>query len=193
MSYLIIGLVLFLGIHSVRMVAGDWREARVAALGAVAWKGISALISLAGIALIVWGYDLARGAPVDLWQPAPWARHLAGILTLLAFLLLVSAFVPGSWIRSLAGGHPMVIAVMIWSTGHLFANGRLTDLLLFGGFLAWSVFAWRSLRRRDRASGTTAQRGSPVNDIVTLLVGLTLWYLFALHLHRILFGVPPFG
>lgn len=193
MTYLLIGLVLFLGVHSVRIIADDWRNARVAALGVGPWKVAHALVSLAGLVLIVWGYEAARAAPVDLWQPASWARHLAGLLTLVAFLLMTAAYVPGSLLRSAVGGHPMVLAVMIWAFGHLLANGRLVDLLLFGGFLLWAVFAWISLRRRDRASGTTCERGSAVNDIVTVLVGVTLWYLFALHLHRILFGVPPFG
>lgn len=48
MSVLIIGLLIFLGAHSVRIFAEDWRGERVARLGLYGWKGLYALVSLVG-------------------------------------------------------------------------------------------------------------------------------------------------
>ena len=51
MGMLILGLVLFLGVHSTRIVADGWRTAMRARLGGGAWKGLYALLSIAGFAL----------------------------------------------------------------------------------------------------------------------------------------------
>ncbi|MCC7059924.1 MAG: hypothetical protein IT508_06795, partial [Burkholderiaceae bacterium] len=124
MSLLLLGLVIFLGVHSVRIVADDWRNARVAALGLGAWKGLYTLVSLIGLALVVWGFGLARTDSPALWHPAGWTRHLASLLTWLAFVLIVAAYVPRSRLRA-AVGHPMLTGVILWALAHLFANGRL--------------------------------------------------------------------
>ena len=192
MVYLVMGLVFFLGIHTLRIVANDWRDARVASLGLLTWKGIYGAISLAGLALIVWGFGMARGGSLALWQPATWSHHAAGLLTLVAFTLMVASYVPSSRIKGLVG-HPMVAGLMVWSVGHLVANGRLIDLVLFGTLLVWAVIEFASLRRRDKASGVTRDRGSWVNDLVTVIIAIVLWYIFALHLHYSLIGVAPFG
>lgn len=192
MLYLILGLILFLGIHSLRIFADDWRTRRVAALGAGVWKVIFALISIAGIALIAHGFGIARLNPVPLWQGAKWARDVAGLFTLVAFVLIVAAYVPNSRIRGMFG-HPMVIGVKVWALGHLLANGNLNDLILFGAILAWAVIDYRSLRQRDRAAGTARDAGSWANDIITIPVAIVAWYVFALYMHRILIGVAPFG
>jgi uncharacterized membrane protein len=108
MTALILGLVIFLGVHSVRIVAEPWRTRMRARLGEGAWKGLYSLLSLLGFGLIVWGYGLARQQPVSLWAPMPWARHLASLLTLLAFVLLVAAYVPGNSIKARLH-HPMTL------------------------------------------------------------------------------------
>lgn len=192
MFYLILGLLVFLGVHSIRIFADDLRTRRIAALGLPKWKAIFALLSLAGLALMVYGFGIARMTPVALWQGAKWARDAAGLLTLVAFVLIVSAYVPNSRIRGLVG-HPMIIGVKIWALGHLLANGNLNDLLLFGSILAWAVMDYRSLRQRDRAAGTTRDPGSWANDIITIPVAVVAWYVFALYMHRVLIGVAPFG
>ncbi len=192
MSYLVLGLLFFLGIHTLRIVADDWRDARVATLGLMTWKGIYAAVSLAGLALIVWGFAMSRGTSVDLWQPATWSHHAAGLLTLVAFLLIVASYVPSSRIKGLVG-HPMVAGLMVWSVGHLIANGRLADLVLFGTLLVWAIAEFVSLRKRDKASGVTQDPGSWSCDIVTVIIAVVFWYIFALHLHYALIGVAPFG
>ena len=143
MTYLILGLIVFLGVHSVRIVADGWRAAQLKRLGEGAWKGVYSLLSLAGFGLIVWGYAQARQEPVALWTAPVAMRHVAALLTLIAFVLLVSAYVPRNSIKSVLH-HPMVLAVKVWAFAHLLANGTLADLVLFGAFLAWAVASYAS-------------------------------------------------
>ncbi len=192
MTWLILGLALFLGVHSVRIVADGWRAATLARVGEGVWKGLYALASLAGFALIVWGYDEARMAPVDLWFPPLWTRHLAALLTLPAFVLLVAAYVPGNHLKA-ALGHPMLAGTKLWALAHLASNGRLADLLLFGGFLVWSALCFRAARRRDRAAGLARPAASGARTALAIAAGVIAWAAFALYLHGALIGVRPFG
>lgn len=192
MTLLILGLLLFLGVHSVRIVAEDWRSRRVAAWGLNGWKGLVSVASIAGFALIVWGYGAARGAPVVLYVPPVWTKHVAALLTIPAFILVVAAYVPGTRIKR-AVGHPMVAGVKSWAFAHLLANGNLADVVLFGGFLAWAVADYLSARRRDRAAGVVYIVGPVSRDIAAVVIGLVAWAVFAFWLHGLLIGVRPFG
>ena len=190
--YLILGLVLFLGVHSVRIFANDWRTAQVARMGELPWKGVYSLFSIAGLALIVWGYGLARVEPVVLWLPPAWTRHLAALLTVPAFILLVAAYLPGSHIKAKIG-HPMVAGVKIWALAHLLANGNLADAILFGTFLVWAVASFASARRRDRSAGRSHVAQGWSRDAAVAGIGLLAWIGFALWGHVWLIGVKPFG
>jgi uncharacterized membrane protein len=193
MGMLILGLVLFLGVHSVRIVAEDWRARQRARLGENAWKGLYSLISIAGFVLIVWGYGLARQQPVVLWQPLPtFVRHIASLLTLLAFVLLVAAYVPRNGIKARLH-HPMVLGVKSWAFAHLIANHTLADLLLFGGFLVWAALSFRAARRRDAAQGTVYPAGTLVGTLLTVVIGVALWLGFALWAHGAWIGIEPFA
>jgi len=192
MTMLILGLILFLGTHSVRIFAEDWRGRQIARLGEQRWKGIHSLVSLAGFALLVWGYGLARAEPVLLWSPPVWTRHLAALLTLPAFILLVAAYVPGTRIKA-AVKHPMVAGVKVWAFSHLIANGTLADVLLFGSFMVWAVVDYRSAKARDRAAGIRYVAGPVSRDVLAVVIGLVAWAAFALWLHGLLIGVRPFG
>lgn len=192
MTALIAGLIVFLGVHSVRIVADDWRSAQIARRGLGPWKGWYSLASALGLALIVWGFGQARLAPVSLWPPLPWARHLAALLMLAAFVLLVAAYVPGNRIRARLH-HPMLLGVKAWALAHLLANHTLADLLLFGGFLLWAVADFRAARLRDRADGTVYLAGHAGRTAVALLLGVAGWAVFAFWAHAALFGVRPFG
>ena len=192
MTLMLVGLVLFLGVHSVRIFADDWRTRRIAAMGPGAWKGIYALLSLAGLVLVTQGYGAARQAPVELWSPPVWSRHLASLLTLAAFVLVAAAYVPRNRIRA-AVGHPMVAGVKAWAVAHLLANGTLADVVLFGAFLAWAVLDFRAARRRDREAGSVPRQGGPAGDALVVAVGLAGWAAFAFWLHGALIGVRPFG
>lgn len=192
MTWLILGLVIFLGTHSVRIFADGWRSARIAAMGLNAWKGAYTIASLVGFALIVWGYGAARADPVVLYSPPLWTRHLAALLTVPAFVLLAAAYVPGTRIKR-AVGHPMVASVKVWAFAHLIANGTLADVVLFGAFLVWSIVDYLSARRRDRAAGVVYVVGPVTRDVTAVVVGLVAWAVFALWLHGPLIGVRPFG
>ena len=200
MLLLILGLLIFLAPHSVRILADDWRSAQVARIGLPAWKGLYSVVSIVGLVLIVWGYGMARTAPIEVWNPPVFTRHLASLFTLAAFVLLVAAYVPRNRIKA-AIGHPMVAGVKLWAFAHLLANGTVADLLLFGSFLVWAIFDFRAARRRDRAAAAGAAHGgasdgappSLAADVVVILVGIGAWALFAFQLHGWLFGVRPFG
>ncbi|ABN87604.1 NnrU protein [Burkholderia pseudomallei 668] len=192
MLVLILGLVIFLGTHSIRLVAGDWRAAQIATLGEPRWKGIYALASVIGFALIVWGYGLARADTASLWFPPLGIRHLTGLLTAIAFVLLVAAYVPGTRIKALVG-HPMLAGVMVWAGAHLLANGTLHAELLFAAFFVWAFADFIASRARDRRDGVRYPAGSLARDGVAIAVGLLVWALFAFVLHGWLIGVRPFA
>jgi len=188
---LILGLVIFLGVHSVRVVGDGWRAAQIARLGEPLWKGVYSLAAAVGLALIIWGYHLMQAHPLVLWTPPSWLRYLGALLTVPAFVLLAAAYVSGNRIKA-AVGHPMVAGVKLWAFAHLLANGTLAALLLFGAFLAWAVADFASARRRDRAAGTRYPVGSAPRDVVVVMVGSLAWALFAFLLHGWLIGVRPF-
>lgn len=192
MAILILGLVLFLGVHSVRIVADDWRTGMRSRLGEGAWKGVYTLISLAGFGLIVWGYGLARQDPVVLWVPPVAMRHLASLLTLAAFVLLAAAYVPRNAFKAKLH-HPMVLAVKVWALAHLLSNGNLADVLLFGSFLLWAVPGFRAARQRDRAQNTRYAAGTLAGTVATVVVGGVAWAAFAFWAHLLLIGVSPMG
>jgi uncharacterized membrane protein len=190
MLVLIVGLVLFLGVHSVRIVADGWRSRQIARLGAGGWKGLYTAVSLVGFAAIVWGYGLSRSAAVVVWTPPPWAYHLTIALTLPALILIVAANVPGNHFKAWLG-HPMLAGTKLWAAAHLASNGRLGDMVLFGAFLIWAIAAFVNARRRDRLAGVTYGRGTLTGTVLTLVVGAALYAAFALWLHRWLIGVDP--
>ena len=192
MAVLLLGLVLFLGVHSVRIFAEGWRRKTIATRGAGAFKGLYSVLSLAGFVLIVWGYGLARQSPVVLWTPPRGMNHLAALLMLGAFVLLVATYVPRNAIKARLH-HPMVLAVKLWALAHLLANGTLADVLLFGAFLVWAVLSFRAARQRDRAGNVQYPAGTMAGTAATVVVGLVLYAVFAMWAHGLLFGVRPFG
>jgi uncharacterized membrane protein len=161
-------------------------------MGLNAWKGVYSIVSIAGFVLIVWGYGVARGAPVIVYSPPVWTKHLAALLTIPAFILLAAAYVPGTRIKR-AVGHPMVAGVKAWAFAHLLANGTLADVVLFGSFLVWAIADYIAARRRDRAAGTVYVVGPITRDVAAVVIGLLAWAAFAFWLHTVLIGVRPFG
>jgi len=188
MSLLVLGLILFLGVHSVSIVARPWRDATMARLGEGPWKGLYSLVSLVGFVLIIYGYGLARQSPVVLYTPPMALRHVAMLLMLPVFVLLLAAYLPGRIQR--AAKHPMLLATKFWALAHLLANGMLADVLLFGGFLAWAVADRIAVKRRP---AKVYAQGSTVNDVLAVLGGLVIYGVFVLWAHAWLFGVNPMG
>lgn len=191
MTILILGLLLFLGAHSVRIFADPWRTQMRARLGENGWKGVYSLISIAGFALIIWGYSLARQAPVVVWVPPMGMRHLAALLTLFSFIFITAAYVPRNGIKAKLH-HPMVLGVKVWALAHLLANGNLADIVLFGSFLLWAVLNFRAARRRDRHTGAVYPAGTVSGTVITTVAGIAAWAAFAFWLHAKLIGVHPF-
>ena len=190
MSTLIVGLCIFLGTHSIAIVAPDWRASLRARLGEWAWKGVYALLSLIGLVLIVRGFAAARLAPVVLYVPPSWMRHVAFLFMLPVFPLLLAAYLPGR-IRD-ATKHPMLVAVKSWAFAHLLVNGRLADAVLFGAFLVWAVADRISLKRRAPQAPRIAPPGR-WNDWLAVVLGLGLYVFFVAWAHVRLFGVSPLG
>jgi uncharacterized membrane protein len=192
MSLLIVGLVLFLGVHSVRIVADGWRSQMLVRLGEGAWKGLYSVVSLVGLVLVVWGYGLARQEPVVLWNPPVAMRHAASLVTLVAFILLAAAYVPRNALKAKLH-HPMVLGVKAWALAHLISNGNLADVLLFGAFLLWAVLDFRAARQRDRALGTSYPSGTLAGTGIAVVLGLVAWAAFAFWAHALLIGISPMG
>jgi uncharacterized membrane protein len=189
MWLLIVGLVLFLGVHSVAIVSPTLRARTIRRLGEGAWKGMYALVSLIGFVLICYGFGVARQAPLILYSPPIWLRHVALILMVPVFPLLVAAYLPGR-IKT-AAKHPMLAAVKFWALAHLLANGTLADVVLFGGFLAWAVVDRISLKRRSTPQAPRTAPPGPWNDVIAVVLGLAIYALLIGWAHARLFGVSP--
>lgn len=189
MDFLIAGLVLFLGVHSIGIVSPTFRARTIHRLGERAWKGFYALTSLAGFVLICVGFAQARQAPVVLYSPPTWLRHVTFLFMLPVFPLLIAAYLPGR-IKT-AAKHPMLAAIKFWAFAHLLANGTLADVLLFGGFLAWAVADRISMKRRSAPQVLRTAPPGRWNDAIAVVLGLAIYALFIGWAHVRLFGVSP--
>jgi uncharacterized membrane protein len=189
MIYLVIGLLLFLGVHSVAIVAPAWRDGMVARLGDATWKALFTVAAVIGFVLLVHGYGLARADPQVLYTTPPFMRHVASLLMLPVFPLLLAAYLPGR-IKA-AVKHPMLTATKAWALAHLLVNGTTADVLLFGGFLAWAVADRIAAGKRTVSRRTPASPPSRWNDLVAVVGGLVLYVVFVAWAHERLFGVVP--
>jgi uncharacterized membrane protein len=202
MALLILGLVLFLGAHSTRIFAENWRQAILERLGEKAYKGVYTLVSLLGFGLMVFGFDQVRWDSPLLWAPPVWVKHAAALLMLLSLVLLASAYTPRNAIKAKLH-HPMVLSVKVWALAHLLANPRLADVVLFGAFLLWSVLNFRAARQRDRLAAASEQAGEgsaalqPEISISATWravgIGVVVWAFLLSRGHTWLFGVSPIG
>ena len=192
MSILVAGLVLFLGVHSIRIVADDWRTAQIARLGERPWKLGYTVVSLVGFGLIIWGFGLARASTGMVWSPPAWTSPVAAALLLPAFVLIVAGNMPGTKMKA-ALGHPMLFGTAVWAFAHLIGNGRLAGVVLFASFLVWAVIAFIAARRRDAAAGVAYPAGSGARDAIAVVIGVAAWAVFGFWLHGPLIGLRPFA
>ena len=192
MLLMVIGLVIFLGIHSTRIVASGLRDQMVARIGLNAWKGIYGVISIIGFVVLIYGYRQARLNPVVIWSPPVMLQHLNALFTLVAFILVTAAYVPNNKLKS-RFHHPMLLGTKAWAVGHLLANGTLHDIILFAVFLLWAVAAYVTDKRRDRANGTVYPPGTAAMTALTVVIGAIAWAVFAFWLHMAWIGVSPFA
>ena len=200
MAWLILGLVLFVGSHSVRIFADDWRSRTIEAWGEKAFKGLYAVLSLVGFYALIVGYAEVRMQPIVIWQPPIATRHISVLLMLFASILMVAAYIPGNHLK-LRMGHPMVLSVKVWALAHLLSNGNLADLVLFGTFLVWSVLNFKSARARDRIKAAAqtmdeslqAPKAKLSATLITLVGGALLWAGITFYLHALVVGISPMG
>ncbi len=200
MAWLILGLVLFVGSHSVRIFADDWRSRTIEAWGEKAFKGLYAVLSLVGFYALIVGYAEVRMQPIVIWQPPIATRHISVLLMLFASILMVAAYIPGNHLK-LRMGHPMVLSVKVWALAHLLSNGNLADLVLFGTFLVWSVLNFKSARARDRIKAAAqtmdealqAPKAKLSATLMTLVGGALLWAGITFYLHALVVGISPMG
>jgi uncharacterized membrane protein len=191
MFLLIIGLILFLGLHLIRVVAPGVRASMVARLGLNGWKGIYSVIAILSVALVAYGYSVAP--VVNVWFPPMGMNHLTVTLMLFATICLVAGFLPAGQIVAKTK-HPMVLAIKIWALAHLVSNGDLRSIVLFAAFLAWGVILRISLKRRERAGDVTFRPFAGTKyDLYAVVLGVVVWGAITFYLHKELIGVAPLG
>lgn len=190
MLVLIIGLVLFLGAHSVRVFAEGFRDNVISRHGEGPWKGLYSLVSIIGFVLIIWGYAMARPDSTVLFEPPLWLKDIAILLNLVAFILFAAYLVPAGRMKARLG-HPMLLSVKVWAFAHLLSNGSVAELVLFGAFLAWAILDFAASRRRDRAAGTVRVAGPVRNDAIAVVVGVLIWAAILWRVHDWVIGVSP--
>lgn len=190
MPVLILGLIVFLGLHSIRIVADDWRVRQIERIDLNRWKAFYSIVAIIGFVLICVGFGMARQHPVLLYVPPLWLRHLNSLFMLIALILFAAARVPNNHIKAKLG-HPQVVAVKTWAFGHLLATGMLHDVVLFAPFLLWAIVLFQVSRKRDRRNGTTYPPGTVKGTALAFAAGIAIWALFAFWLHTLLIGVNP--
>ncbi len=189
MAILILGIILFLGMHLIRVVAPDFRSRMVDKFGENGWKGIYSLLSIISLVVLIYGWAISP--TINLWFPPTGMSHLTVTLMLLSMICLAAAELPAGHIATKTK-HPMILGVKIWAFGHLLANGDLASLLLFGSFLAWGVILRIALKRGERAGILTLRPFvSAKYDLIAIVVGAAIWALFIWKLHLWLIGVAP--
>ncbi|BET24609.1 putative membrane protein [Limnobacter thiooxidans] len=189
---LVTGLVLFLGMHAVRIPDEQRRAGMIARWGKNKYRGIYTVLSITGLVLIVYGYGQARLDPIFVWSPPAATRHIAALLMLFSMILLAACYVPMNHIKARLQ-HPMTLAVKVWALAHLLSNGTLADILLFGSFLAWAVLLFKSARKRAIPMSFSGDGPTKVGTMMTVVVGVLAWLVFAAWLHVQLIGVSPFS
>ena len=188
---MILGLVLFLGIHTLTTMR-DQRARVIARLGGGGYKIVYALVSIVGLALIAWGFSQYRQFEwINVWYPPTWMRHIALALMLPAIILVVASYIRGRIFTTLK--HPMLTGVKLWAVLHLMANGDLGSIILFGSILAWAVYDRISLKRRVDAGAPPIPVGGVANDLIAVGVGVVAYLALVFVFHPLVIGVPIVG
>jgi uncharacterized membrane protein len=188
---MIVGLALFLGAHTLT-TQRELRARCIASVGEGGYKIGYALVSFAGLALIVWGFAHYRATGwIDVWYPPKALKHITVGLMLPAVILVVAAYIRGRIYTALK--HPMLAGVKLWAAAHLLANGDLGSIILFGSFLGWAVFDRISLKHRADPGGPPIPVGGVSNDLIAVVVGMVAYLALAYAFHPVVIGVPVMG
>jgi uncharacterized membrane protein len=187
MTGYVLGLILFVGIHSISIVAPAWRDRMAARIGVIAWKGLYSVVAVLGLILIIRGYADLRGQTEYLYLLPRWVHVISTVLMLPVFPLILATYLPG--MVQTAARHPMLVAVKLWAVAHLLANGSVADVMLFGSLLVWAVADRVSIKRRPARSVPALPSGQ-WNDLIVVIGGLMIYSLMIQFGHRLLIGVP---
>jgi uncharacterized membrane protein len=191
LSVMILGLVLFLGVH-VLTTQRSLRARLIASAGEGGYKIGYSLVSAVGLALIVWGFAKYRATGwIDVWYPPAGMKHLVAALMLPAVILVVASYIRGRIYTALK--HPMLTGVKLWAAAHLLANGDLGSIILFGSFLGWAVFDRISLKHRADPGAPPIPVGGMSNDLIATAVGFVAYLALAFAFHPVVIGVPVVG
>ncbi|CDM58657.1 MULTISPECIES: NnrU family protein [Rhizobium] len=191
MTLLIVGIIIFLGLHLIRVIAPGLRQSMIDSLGEHGWKIAYSIVSILSLILLIYGFGQARQVTGMLYTPPVWMAHVTLTLMLLAIICLVASLLPAGHI-AVKTKHPMVLSVKIWAFSHLLANGETSSVLLFGAFLAWGVILRIALKRRERAGELTLRPFvSGKYDLYAVIIGVVAWALITFKLHELLIGVAP--
>ena len=192
LAIMILGLVVFLGSHLFVSLRPQ-RAMLIARLGEGPYKGLFSLVSLIGLALIVYGFAHYRASEwIDIWSPPRWTRHVTALLVWPAIICIIAAYIPSQIKRVLK--HPMLVGVKLWAVAHLLSNGDLGSIILFASILAWAVYDRISLKRRTDAPAPAVATGSGYrNDFIAVVVGTLVYFVLGFWFHPWVIGVPVFG
>lgn len=191
LAVLILGLVLFIGAH-VFVTMRTQRKALIRTIGPGAYKGLFALVAIAGIVLIGWGYSTYRATEwIPIWDPPSWTRHVTVLLMWPASIAFVATYIPGDIKRVLK--HPTLVAVKLWAVAHLISNGDLGSIILFGSLLAWAVYDRITLKHRTDPGGPKIPVGGRRNDLIAIVVGTIVYLALGFLFHPLVIGVAVFG
>jgi uncharacterized membrane protein len=183
---LIFGLIVLLGAH-IFVTFRRHREQLIARLGRNSYRGLFSIVSLIGLALIVWGYAGYRAhGLVEIWSPPAFMHHITVLLMLIAVIFITAAFIPSHIKAGLH--HPMLASIKTWAVAHLLSNGDLGSIVMFGAFLAWGVYARIAAKRCGDLGATVAPAGW-TNDILVIIVGLVVFFLLGFYFHPYVIGV----
>ncbi len=190
MIELMLGLVLFIGPHSVRIVADEWRSHTRERIGASRYKLVYGLVSWGGFVLMIWGYGQARMDSSVLWVAPKGLYHATAGLMLISMILLIGFHFRRSAI-SVKVHHPMLWSVVVLCAAHLLVNGRVADLVLFGSLGAWAALDLISCYWRDVRDGATYPQATVKATALNVVLGIVFYGVFAFFLHQPLIGVRP--
>ncbi|MBP1853385.1 NnrU family protein [Rhizobium halophytocola] len=189
MAILILGIILFLGVHSIRLAAPGFRRSMVEKMGEGPWRGVYSAASLVSLVILIWGFAVAP--VINVWFPPEFMSHITVLLMLFAMICFIASLMPAGHIQTKTK-HPMVLSVKIWAFAHLLANGDLASILLFVAFLAWGVVMRIALKKRWRRGELMLPSFvSARYDVIAVVVGVVVWAALLLKLHELLIGVAP--
>ena len=190
LAILILGLVVFFASH-LFVTAREKRAALIGRVGQGGYRVLFSIVSLAGLALIVWGYATYRAHEwIQVWTPPAYMRHVTVGLMLISVVLITAAFIP-SHIKARAK-HPMLASIKVWAFAHLLVNGDLGSILMFGSFLVWAVYARIAAKRRGDLGPKMAPAGW-INDFIVVALGVAVYLLLGFYFHPYVIGVQVFG